>query len=146
MNEKTKKVVAGIVLGTFTFGCATPVFASDEILETLPAQPMIVEQIEFGNMPADVEPYGLKAQAVKALINLIDSNWSKVLKALDDWGAEQQLLKQIDDAKDLFFWAMNELTGAVDSAEELVAQALVKIGVGETIATILAKVILGAIL
>ena len=85
MNERTKKVVAGIVLGTFTLGCATPVFASDEMAETLPVQPVVVEQIESGSMPTDAETYGLGSKVAK-----------EIAEALVDVGFDE------DDAE---FWA-----------------------------------------
>lgn len=78
MKERTKKVVAGIVLGTFTFGCATPVFAADEMTETLPVQPVVIEQFEMETGPSDVQPYSIPGTVLKAVKKIVKDYWDEL--------------------------------------------------------------------
>lgn len=112
MNERTKKVVAGIVLSTFTVGCATPVFASDEMPETLPVQPVVVEQIESGSMPAETEPYSVPGTILKAVKKIVKDYWDEL--PLPD--KADAIRDKLLDALDFYFQYSDDVETAIRNA------------------------------
>ena len=80
MNNKTKKVAASVVLGTFVFGAATPAFA--ETKSTLESYSYI-EQIEISesneeNISPEVEERGAAKYVIKAVKKVITDYWDKL--------------------------------------------------------------------
>lgn len=146
MNTKTKKVVASIVLGTFVVTTATPVFASDEMAETLPVQPVVIEQIESGNMPADAEPYGLGTKVAKEIAEALVKNWSSVINFLEKMGMEKALLDLLDEVQGVLLDILDHYTGAVTTGEKILAEALVGVGFDEDDAEFWAEQILDFLL
>ena len=150
MNERTKKVVAGIVLGTFTFGCATPVFASDEMTETLPVQPVLVEQIAEENhiitvyseyeivIESSVER-GKITITLKALKTLIENNKGTIKDILVGLNIIQE--KGFDNFYDKFMELLDKVFDTNDTIEGVFTDALVNLGVDETVASTAAKLL-----
>lgn len=146
MNEKTKKVVAGIVLGTFTFGCVTPAFASDNIEETLLIESVAIEKSESNNISSDIGVYSVPSKIAKELAEKLLKNWDKVLNVFIDLGADEALLKKINSVKNVLLGALNEYNGVLTTAEEILAEALMNVGLGESLATVAAKAIIKILL
>lgn len=147
MNEKTKKVVAGIVLGTFTFGCVTPAFASDNIEKTLLIESVAIEKSERDNISSsDVEIYSVPSKIAKELAEKLLKNWDKVLNVFVDLGADEALLKKINSVKNVLLGALNEYNGVLTTAEEILAEALMNVGLGESLANVAAKAIIKILL
>lgn len=151
MNNKTKKVTASIVLGTFVFGAATPAFAEISNTNTNGITVFTTEQDEktlplYANSDSEMEPYGIKGITLKAVKKLVGDNWTKIIDTLDTLGFDEALLKSLDDLKGAFFDAMDSFFGFSDSVEEMLKQSFMSIGFNETLAALAAKVVCGIIM
>ncbi|MBO4948822.1 MAG: hypothetical protein J6A10_01275 [Peptococcaceae bacterium] len=141
MNTKTKKVVASIVLGTFVVTTATPVFASDEMTETLPVQPVVVEQIEAGNIPPDAETNSPVTKLAKELAEKLLKKWDGMLNFLEDMQVEKGLIDALDGVKEVLLKALDSYNGTMTTAEGILADAIQDLGFEEDTAKMLAKFI-----
>ena len=147
MNEKTKKVVAGIVLGTFTFGCATPVFAADNTMNVTSTREDVALNSQYVNdMPlihanGEMETYGLKGITVKALKELIDANWTKITTFLIDINVELDLIYKLNEMKSTFFMLIDVYADVSDTAHEVIRNSLVGLGFNATVASVMADAI-----
>ncbi len=141
MNTKTKKVVASIVLGTFVVTTATPVFASDEMAETLPVQPVVVEQIEAGNIPPDAETNSPVTKLAKELAEKLLKKWDGMLNFLEDMQVEKGLIDALDGVKEVLLKALDSYNGTMTTAEGILADAIQDLGFEEDTAKMLAKFI-----
>ena len=141
MNTKTKKVVASIVLGTFVVTTATPVFASDEMPETLPVQPVVVEQIEAGNIPPDAETNSPVTKLAKELAEKLLKKWDGMLNFLEDMQVEKGLIDALDGVKEVLLKALDSYNGTMTTAEGILADAIQDLGFEEDTAKMLAKFI-----
>lgn len=147
MNEKTKKVVAGIVLGTFTFGCVTPAFASEENSKMEMSATYIQPNLQsVKDMPliysnSDIDTYGIKGITLKALKELIDTNWTKITTLLIDLNVEIELVTQLNELKSTFFSLLDVYFDVSDTAHEAIRKSLVGLGFHATVASIIADAI-----
>ena len=146
MNNKTKKIVAGVVLGTFVFGATTPAFAEISKPNINSSVTSITEQNEktlplYSNADSETETYGIKGITLKAVKKLIGDNWTKIIDTLDTLGFDELLLKNLDNLKGAFFDAMDGFFDFADSVEEMLQQSFMAIGFNETFAAIAAEVV-----
>lgn len=148
MKTKTKKVVASIVLGTFTFGCATPVFAADNnavdsvaITDNAMLNSQYVKDMPLNHSNGDVETYGIKGITLKALKELIDTNWTKITTFLIDINVELEIVYNLNELKSKFFLLLDTYFEVSDTAHEAIRKSLVGAGLNATAASVIADVI-----
>lgn len=147
MNEKTKKVVAGIVLSTFTFGCVTPAFASEKNSKMEMSVTYIQPNLQsVKDMPliysnSDIDTYGIKGITLKALKELIDTNWTKITTLLIDLNVEIELVSQLNEMKSTFFSLLDVYFDVSDTAHEAIRKSLVGLGLNATVASVIADAI-----
>ena len=97
MNNNMKKIVASIVLGTFTVGMTTPAYAAVETTEVVAASletVQVIGQSELGIGSDDVAPYSIPSKIAKELAEKLVKNWDKVVNVFVDLGAYEQLLRR----------------------------------------------------
>ena len=148
MNTKMKKAVAGVVLGTFAFGVATPAFAEASVPET---EAVVVNQVyatevtaAVGNSEYEVEPTGaggVALKVVKQVKNLIDANWTKITTFMIKYNVEIEMIQQLDELKSTFFDAIDSVAGFSDDVNDMLQNALMSIGFSESVAGVMADVI-----
>lgn len=149
MNNKTKKIVAGVVLGTFVFGATTPAFAETENIQRTEMTSLnSVYEIEIPtvteNITSEMEPYGtggIALKVVKQVKNLIEANWTKITTFMIEYNVEIEMIQQLDELKSTFFDAIDSVAGFSDSVNDMLQKALMKIGFSETVADVMADII-----
>ena len=114
MNNKTKKIVAGVVLGTFVFGATTPAFATEQLYEDniyLSDQFITNNNISEENVPG-TETYGVAKHIVQAVKKVITDYWDKLpLPDKADF-IRDKLLKALD----FYFQYTDDVETAVRNA------------------------------
>lgn len=136
MNTKMKKAVAGVVLGTFAFGVATPVFAAS----MQPTQNRAVGQTAVVTVNSEHEVIvsssverGKITVTLKALKTLISNNKDTIKDILVGLNIIQE--KGFDNFYDKFMKALDFVFDTNDTIEGVFTDALVNLGVSESIAS-----------
>ena len=136
MNTKMKKAVAGVVLGTFTFSMATPVFAAS----MQPTQNRAVGQTAVVTVNSEHEVIvsssverGKITVTLKALKTLISNNKDTIKDILVGLNIIQE--KGFDNFYDKFMKALDFVFDTNDTIEGVLTDALVNLGVSESIAS-----------
>lgn len=147
MNEKLKKSVAGIVLGTFVMGAATPAFAVSDSMpyedtNNTMSQSMYSQSTTNEHVIIIEDSSGSRGKitiTLKALKNVLKANKDTIkdvlvgLNIVQD-GAFDKLFNAFMSALDFFF-------DTNDTIEGVIVDALTSLGVSESLATLAAKAI-----
>ena len=137
MNNKTKKIVAGVVLGTFVFGATTPAFAEISKPNINSSVTSITEQNEktlplYSNADSETETYGIKGITLKAVKKLILDNKDTIKNVLVGLNIVQE--KGFDSFYDKFMKVLDLVFDTNDTIEDVFTDALVNLGVNESLA------------
>ena len=149
MNTKMKKIVAGVVLGTFTFGAATPAFAgveNEQTVEVAAMSPVYETEAPLSvvNTEYEVEPTGaggVALKVVKQVKNLLEANWNRIIAFLIDAQVELEMIRQLDEMKSMFFDAIDTVAGFSDDVNDMLSNALQSIGFSSGVAGVIADLI-----
>ncbi len=142
MNNKTKKITASIVLGTFVFGAATPAFAeiSSENDITTINQNIIVNSISEDELTVvDSVERGKITITLKALKKLILDNKDTIKNILVGLNIVQE--KGFDSFYDKFMKVLDIVFDTNDTIEDVFTDALVNLGVNESLARAAAELL-----
>ena len=142
MNNKTKKITASIVLGTFVFGAATPAFAeiSSENDITTINQNIIVNSISEDELTVvDSVERGKITITLKALKKLILDNKDTIKNILVGLNIVQE--KGFDSFYDKFMKVLDIVFDTNDTIEDVFTDALVNLGVNESLARAAAQLL-----
>ncbi len=142
MNNKTKKITASIVLGTFVFGAATPAFAeiSSENDITTINQNIIVNSISEDELTVvDSVERGKITITLKALKKLILDNKDTIKDILVGLNIVQE--KGFDSFYDKFMKVLDIVFDTNDTIEDVFTDALVNLGVNESLARAAAELL-----
>ncbi len=142
MNAKMKKVVAGVVLGTFAFGAATPAFAATMSFNQNPlaVQETVVEvNSEHEVIVNDGMERGKITTTLKALKTLISNNKDTIREVLVALNIVQE--KGFDNFYDKFMKGLDFVFDTNDTIEGVFTDALVNLGVDESLASTAASLL-----
>ena len=145
MNNNMKKVVASIVLGTFTVGMTTPAYAIEntDMGNTHMSEEIVLNYQNINDMPlihsdGNIETYGIKGITLKGLKELIETNWTRITTFLIDINVENELIYNLNEMKSTFFMLLDVYFAVSDTANEAIKKSLEGLGLNSTVAAIIA--------
>ncbi|MGM9525899.1 MAG: hypothetical protein ACI3U1_06455, partial [Peptococcaceae bacterium] len=135
MKDKTKKIVAGVVLGTFVFGATTPAFAEISLENTITT----TNQSSITNNTSESEIIVINSTergkitiTLKALKKLILDNKDTIKNVLVGLNIVQE--KGFDSFYDKFMKVLDLVFDTNDTIEDVFTDALVNLGLNESLA------------
>ncbi len=147
MNTKMKKVVAGVVLGTFTFGMATPAFAEVENMqetEVAVVSPVYVNDIPLAHSTTDSEfgTYGFKNLTLDGLKTALKVGWTKLTTIMVEHNVDAEIILMLNDLRDTFFDVLDVYFETSNTVREVVVKSFTALGLEEDTASFIADLIL----
>jgi len=123
MSRLVPKVVASIVLGTFTVGMTTPAYAIEntDMGNTHMSEEIVLNYQNINDMPlihsdGNIETYGIKGITLKGLKELIETNWTRITTFLIDINVENELIYNLNEMKSTFFMLLDVYFDVSDTA------------------------------
>jgi len=110
MNHKTKKIVAGVLFGSFVIGASTPAFASTDVLSE--NSYYVGEANMNENIAPGAEQQGAAKHVIQAVKKVIVDYWDRIpLPSKVDFVRDRLL-----DALDYYFQFTDDVETAVRNA------------------------------